>query len=335
LNTFKISLDAMGGDYAPRVVVEGALMALDNPNVEIFLVGKTEEIEKELNSLKIDYDKERLKLVDAKDVVEMAEKPTEALKKKESSLYIAAKLVKDGKANALVSAGNTGAVLAVSMFVIGRIKGIERPAIATPLPSTKKFTVLIDSGANAVVKAKHYLDFARMGIFYAQLLGKTNPKVGLLNIGEEEEKGTDELREAFSLLKEKLRDMFFGNVQGRDINNGLVDVVVTDGFTGNVVLKTLEGAAKFMTETIKNGVMNNGFTAKIGALMMKKVFKDLKDKLDYRNYGGAFLLGVNGVSVIAHGSSDALAIKNAIKVASKGVEMNIVDKIRESLIDEN
>lgn len=333
MNTFRISLDAMGGDYAPRVVIEGALRALNDPNVEIFLVGRTGEIEKELNSLKIDYDKRRLKLVDSEDAIGMAEKPTEALKKKKSSLYVAAKLVKDDEADALVSAGNTGAVLAVSMFVIGRIKGIERPAIATPIPAKKEFTVLIDSGANAVVKAKHYLDFAKMGIFYAQLLGKTNPKVGLLNIGEEEEKGTDELREAHRILSEKLKDSFFGNVQGRDINNSLVDVVVTDGFTGNVVLKTLEGAAKFITGTIKENIINSGWVSKIGALMMKKVFRDLRDKFDYRNYGGAFLLGVNGVSVIAHGSSDALAIENAIKIAAKGVEMDIVNKIKNSLTD--
>ena len=331
MNTVKVSLDAMGGDYAPRVVVKGALMALDDPNVEIFLVGKTEILKKELEALKKNYDEKRLKLVDAEDIVGMADKPTEALKKKHSSLYIAADLVKRGKAEALVSAGNTGAVLAISMFVIGRIKGIERPAIATPLPSTNGFTVLIDSGANATVKSHHYLDFAKMGIFYAQLFGKDDPVVGLLNIGEEEEKGTDTLREAYTLLKDTLKDKFFGNVQGRDINNGVVDVVVTDGFTGNVVLKTLEGAGKFMTSVIKEGIMKNGILTKIGALMMKKVFDGLKSKLDYRNYGGAFLLGVNGISVIAHGSSDELAIKNAIKVASKGVRMNIVGKIMESI----
>jgi len=331
LSKVKVSLDAMGGDNAPRVVVKGALMALDDPNVEIFLVGKVEQLEKELKELTATYDKNRLKLIDAKDVVEMAEKPTDALRKKESSLYIAANMVKKGEADALVSAGNTGAVLAVAMFVIGRIKGIERPAIATPLPSTSDFTVLIDSGANALVKPHHYLDFAKMGTFYAQLLGKTNPTVGLLNIGEEEEKGTDDLREAYLLLKNSLKDRFFGNVQGRDINNGVVDVVVTDGFTGNVVLKGLEGAAKFITTVIKKGISENGIFTKLGALMMKKVFDELRNKLDYRNYGGAFLLGVNGVTVIAHGSSDELAIKNAINVAVKGVKMKIVDKIKESV----
>jgi len=251
------------------------------------------------------------------------------LKRKSSSLFVGAELVKRGKADGFVSAGNTGALLAVATFVIGRITGIERPALATPVPSKSGVTVLIDVGANAEVKPKHLLDFARMGSVYAELLGIVAPKVGLLNIGEEAEKGHSLAREAYQLLSETLGEKFLGNVESRDVLEGKADVIVADGFAGNVALKAYEGAMRFMTDLIKERVKKGGLFAKVGALMMKGVFDAVKARLDYRTYGGAFFLGVKGVVVKAHGSSDATAIRNAIKLAEKGARTNMVGRIEE------
>ncbi|RKX54231.1 MAG: phosphate acyltransferase PlsX [Thermotoga sp.] len=329
-NLPSISIDCMGGDYAPSEIVKGVIVALNRFDFSALLVGKKDDVEREISKYN-SVNRERIEVVDATDVVGMAEKPTDVLKKKESSLYKAVKLVKDGKADAVISAGNTGAVLVSSMFILGRIEGIDRPAIATPVPSIKGVVVLIDAGANIEVKPQHYLDFARMGMVYSRILGKDDPKVGLLNIGEEKEKGGELLREVHELLESELGDTFFGNVQGRDVNLGTVDVVVTDGFTGNVVLKTMEGTAKFITSMIKEVIEEGGMMTKFGALMMKRGFKKLKEKLDYRSYGGAFLLGVKGISIIAHGSSDAYAIMNAIRVALDGVRMDLIRRIEGSM----
>ncbi|MCD6253351.1 MAG: phosphate acyltransferase PlsX [Thermotogae bacterium] len=328
MNRPRIAVDAMGGDQAPGEIVKGAISAAEGLDAEIVLVGAKDLVEREILRFSSGLPSNVI-LHEAADVFQNHEKPSEVLKRKSSSLFVGAELVKLGKADGFVSAGNTGALLAVATFVIGRITGIERPALATPVPSKTGVTVLIDAGANAEVKPKHLLDFARMGIVYAELLGIGSPKVGLLNIGEEAEKGRSLTREAYQLLSETFGEKFLGNVESRDVLEGKADVVVADGFAGNVALKAYEGAMRFMTDLIKECVKKGGFFAKAGALMMKGVFDTVKARLDYRTYGGAFFLGVKGVVVKAHGSSDATAIKNAIKLAEKGARTNMVGRIEE------
>jgi len=325
----KIALDVFGGDLAPNVNIDGAISILKEGkfDLELYLVGKERVIEKLLHERGFSH--EKLHVVDAPDVFGMAEKPSAVLRKKDTSLYRTAQLVKEGKVDAMVSAGNTGAVLAVALFVVGRIKGIERGAIATPIPSKKGFTVLLDCGANAEVRPEHLRDFGKMGYHYARLLGKTLPKVGLLNVGEEEEKGTKETKAAYELLTEALGEDFYGNVEGRDILYGDVDVVVTDGFKGNIAMKAIEGAAKFISDVLKSQIKASGLAGILGGLLLKNAFSRLKKTLDPSEYGGAFVLGVKGIVTKAHGNSNALAIENAIKVAYEGVKGRLVDKLQE------
>ncbi|HCZ05649.1 MAG: phosphate acyltransferase [Thermotogota bacterium] len=323
-----IAVDAMGGDHAPEEILKGVFEAAEEVNADFLLVGQRETLEN-LFVRVFSRIPENVKIHEAPDVFRTEEKPSEVLKRRTSSLFVGADLVRREEADGFVSAGNTGALLAVATFVIGRIPGVERPALATPIPSKTGVTILIDAGANAEVKPKHLLDFARMGSVYAELLGISRPKVALLNIGEEPEKGNTVVKDAYQLLKDTLGDRFYGNVESRDVLEGKVDVVVADGFAGNIALKAYEGAMKFMFDLIKEGVKKSGFFAKLGALMMKDVFGHVKSRLDYRTYGGAFFLGVNGVVVKAHGSSDALAIKNALKLAEKGVRTGMLEKIRE------
>ncbi len=326
----KIAVDGIGGDRAPGEVIKGCVDACEKYDVEIILLGPRELLEREL----LKYGNiSKIIIEDAPQVVAMDEKPTRILHDfKDSAFFKGAKLIKEGQAKAFVSAGNTGAILAASTFIIGRIKGVERPAIATVVPSLKGDVIIIDAGANVVCKPIHLLQFALMGKVYAKnILSIEKPRVGLLSNGEEREKGTELVKKAYSMISEEMPDNFYGNVEGRDIGLGTVDVVVTDGFSGNLVLKAIEGAGKLFTSTLKKSIMDSSFTAKMGALLMRKVFSDLKRRFDYREYGGSFLVGVNGVSVIAHGSSDALAIRNAIRVAMKGVEMNLVEKIEDGL----
>ncbi len=262
----------------------------------------------------------------------MGKKPTEVLKAKESSMTVSAQLVKDGKADGFVSAGNTGALLVLGTFLLGRIKGIERPAIATVIPSRIGGTILIDSGANASLKPQHYPQMAVMGMAYAkEVLKKPTPSVGLLNVGSEEEKGNEIVKEAHGLLREKLGSAFVGNVEGRDVCFGEVDIVVCDGFSGNVVLKTIEGLGSFISHSLKDSINNSNIFQKIGAMMMKGTFDKFKGGLDYRKYGGAFLLGIKGNVVKAHGSSDATAIFNALRVAADGIENELVGTIERSV----
>ncbi len=323
----RIALDAFGSDNAPYEEAKGALLFVKNTKHTVVLVGD----EKELRAL-VPPEVERIEFFHAPKRFGMAQKPTEILKERDTSLFASANLVKEGKADGFVSAGNTGAILVCGTFVVGRIKGVERPAIATTIPSVRGGTVLIDAGANTSLKAQNYPQLATMGLAYAKaILGRKTPKCGLLNVGSEEEKGTDVVKEAYTLMKNEIKQHFVGNVEGRDVCMGDVDVVVSDGFSGNIVLKTLEGVGAFFSKSLKDSIKESGIVQKMGALLMKKTFEAFKGKFDYRKYGGAFLVGVNGVVVKAHGSSDSLAIYNALKVAADGVENDLVKKVNEGI----
>jgi glycerol-3-phosphate acyltransferase PlsX len=321
----KVVVDYYGGDFAPKVVMEGIKLALDKfDELKVIIVGKKEDVNRDIESHNLP--KDRIEVCDAPKAFPMGEHASKILKEKESSIYVGNKLVKDGTGDAFVSAGNSGACMAASIFVMGRIKGIKRPGIATPIPSEKGTTVLIDSGANADCKAEYLVDFAKMGIAYSQAYFNINkPKVGLLSVGEEDEKGSQFSLEAFKLLKEKIEN-FHGNVEGRDLTSGKVDVIVTDGFTGNIALKTLEGVAKMFFSALKSSVKAN-FISLIGGALLKSSLNKTFKRFDYRSYGGAFLLGVNGISIISHGSSDKVAIYNAIRMAKLGIEGSLINKI--------
>lgn len=323
----RIALDAFGSDNAPYEEAKGALLFVKKTPHTVVLVGD----EKELEPL-IPKGTDRIKIFHAPKKFGMAQKPTEILKMKDSSLATCARLVKDGEADGFVSAGNTGAILVCGTFIVGRIKGVDRPAIATTIPSTIGGTVLIDLGANVTLKPQSYPQLASMGLAYARsVLKRTNPKCGLLNVGTEAEKGNDTVKEAYILIKEKVGEHFVGNVEGRDVCVGNVDVVVCDGFSGNIVLKTLEGAGSLFSKKLRNSIKESSIFPKIGALMMKGTFASFKEVFDYRKYGGAFLLGIRGAVVKAHGSSDSMAIYNALRVAAEGVENHILDEINEGI----
>ncbi|MDY4010602.1 MAG: phosphate acyltransferase PlsX [Fusobacterium gastrosuis] len=327
----KIALDAMSGDYAPIATIRGAIEALnENEKMEIVLVGKNEIIKEELKKYK--YDETRLEIKVADEVIEMTDDPIKAIKdKKNSSMNVCLDLVKDGIAKASVSCGNTGALLATSQLKLKRIKGVLRPAIAVPFPNKKGNTLFLDLGANADTKPEYLAQFAVMGSKYMEILSNTkNPKVALLNIGEEETKGNELTREAFELLKKEKNINFVGNIESTKIMDGDVDVVVTDGFTGNILLKTSEGVGKFIFHIIKESIMEN-FISKIAALILKKNFKKVKEKVDASEYGGAIFLGLNGLSIKAHGSSDYRAVKNALKVAAKFIDANFVEELRKTM----
>ncbi|MDK2951107.1 MAG: phosphate acyltransferase [Kosmotogales bacterium] len=322
----KIAVDAYGGDLAPDVNIEGAISVLNKySEIKIILVGKEEELKKKLKAK--NAEKYNIQIVNADDVFPMSEKPSLIIRRKETSLYKAAELVKNGKADALVSAGNTGALLACSLFVIGRIKNVSRAAIATTFPSKKGFSILLDSGANSEVKPEVLESFGEMGLEYAKFKGNSDPLVGLLNVGEEEEKGTEIQKQANKLLREKLKDSFAGNVEGRDILLGDVDVIVAGGFEGNIALKTMEGTLKFFSSTLKENIKSSGPLGLIGGLLLKKTFNKIGKKFDPSEIGGAFILGVKNIVVKAHGNSNSIAIMNAIRVASEGVEKNLVYEI--------
>lgn len=327
----KIALDAMSGDYAPIATIKGAVEALnENKNIKVILVGKKEVIEEELKKYK--YDEERIEIKIADEVIDMTDDPIKAIKdKKNSSMNVCIDLVKDGIADASVSCGNTGALLASSQLKLKRIKGVLRPAIAVPFPSKKGNTLFLDLGANADTKPEYLVQFAIMGSKYMEILANIKkPKVALLNIGEEETKGNELTREAFTLLKEEKNINFTGNIESTKIMDGDVDVVVTDGFTGNILLKTSEGVGKFVFHIIKESIMEN-FVSKIAALILKKNFKKVKEKVDASEYGGAIFLGLNGLSIKAHGSSDYRAVKNALKVAAKFIDANFVEELRKTM----
>ena len=331
----KIAVDAMGGDYAPEEVVLGAIEAVKSYSLDVVLVGDTNKIKEVLNRYGA-KDNSHLSIVHASQVIDMGEHPAQAIrKKKDASIVVATQLVKDGACDAVVAPGSTGAAVTAALLGLGRIKGIERPCIATPIPSKKGITVLLDSGANANSKPKHLVEGAIMGSHYAKyILGVGKPTVGLLNIGEEASKG-NELAQATYPLLEKLKNFsFYGNVEGRDIPKGTVDVVVCDGFVGNVILKFGEGMAMFIIRLVKDTIKSSGFIAKLGALAVYPALRTLKKRLDFTEYGGAPLLGVDGSFIICHGSSKAKAIKNAIRVAGELAQQDVVGHIRKSIEEE-
>ena len=331
----KIALDAMGGDNAPLETIKGAVAALEEVSeLELVLVGKKEVIEAELSKYK--YNKEKIEIVDAREIIEMTDEPVVAVKsKKDSSMNRTLELVKDGTVSASVSAGNNGALITASQLKLKRIKGVLRPAIATMFPNKKGHMLMLDVGATADCKPEFLNQYAMMGSKYMEiLLGRKNSKVGLLNIGTEEGKGNEVTREAYNLLKENKSINFVGNVESTEVMNGNIDVVVTDGFTGNMVLKTAEGIGKFILDVIKTEV-SKSFIYKLGALLLMPALKVVKSKMDSSEYGGAIFLGLNGISIKAHGNSDAVAIKNAIKVAEKFAKLNFVEEMKKVIDIDN
>ena len=328
----RIALDAMGGDHAPDEILKGAILALKEYPVEIVLVGQQEVLSAKLAALG-NPDPRRMTIVDAREVVEMEDNALAPLRKKRnSSIRVCANLVAEGKADAMVSAGHTGATMTSAWKVLGMIEGVDRPALAAILPSVKGHTVLLDVGANVDSKPAHLREFAVMGHFYAQIiLGIAEPRVGLLSIGEEEGKGNELTKETFRVMKETGVN-FIGNAEGRDVFNGNADVVVCDGFIGNVVLKASEALGEFVSTTLRAEV-TRGPVRKAGALVLKSAFDGLKKRMDYSEYGGAPLLGVNGGCIVCHGRSNPKAIKNAIRVARDFAVNRIDGMIRTKISD--
>jgi len=328
----RIVLDAMGGDYAPEVAVEGAVRAgRDLDDVEILLVGRPEAIQPELD--KYDTTDLRLPIIPASQVVEMDEHPATAVRAKpDSSMVVGMKLVKESDVQAFVSAGNSGGVLAAALFELGRIQGIRRPALSSVWPTRHGRCFLLDGGANTDCKPEYLLQFALMGSVYAQkVLGIETPRVGIVSNGEEEGKGSILVQEAYQLLKGSPLN-FIGNVEGKDIFLDMADVVVTDGFTGNVIVKTSEGVAMMLMEILEEEIRKRPL-AILGALLAKPAFRAVAKILDYREYGGGILLGVNGVVIMAHGRSDAKAIASAVRVAKQAVEGEVVSAIQAGLAE--
>jgi len=326
----KIAVDAMGGDNAPHAVVAGAVQAAKEYGTGIILVGIEELIQAEL---KKHHQAKTLPLEvrNATQVVDMLDSPATVFRrKKDSSIRVANELVKSGDAVAVISAGHTGAAMATSLFVLGPLEGVERPAIATFMPTMKETCIVLDVGANVDCKPNHLLQFAIMGEVYAKyLLKNPNPRVGLLSIGEEKTKGNELTKEAFKLLTETSLN-FIGNVEGRDVMGGKADVVVCDGFIGNVVLKLSEAVAETIGLMIRENIGDN-LVRKLGYIMMRPAFRALKRRIDYAEYGGAPLVGINGISIISHGRSSDRAIKNAVRVATELAKSEVNKHIQEDI----
>jgi glycerol-3-phosphate acyltransferase PlsX len=315
----KIAVDAMGGDHAPEVVVQGALWASEEFGVNLVLVGQKDAVEREL---KRHPDQFSVDLVHASQLIAMDESPSSALKKKDSSMKIAFEMMKRGEVQAVVSAGNSGAMMATGMFVMGRLPQVSRPAILIVVPGLSKGTVIIDAGANVDCKPRHLVQFAFMGAIYAEKVqGIARPRVGVLSNGEEERKGNDLTRAASEELVSTSLN-YIGYVEGRDVFNGKVDVIVCDGFTGNVALKTMEGVATFAGDVLKEAFQRS-FASRLGYLMSRNSLREAYRRLDYAEYGGAPLLGLDGVGIVAHGGSSPRAIKNAIRAAKDAVQQDI------------
>jgi glycerol-3-phosphate acyltransferase PlsX len=327
----RIALDAMGGDRAPGVIFRGALDAIEEAgrDLEIILVGRMETLKAEISRLGLSS--HPFELVDARDIIDFHDQPSVTLrKKKDSSIAVGLRLQREGKADGFVSAGNTGAVVANGLFTLGRIPGVSRPGIATAFPNQGGVGILLDVGATIDCTPEHLCQFAVMGACYAELvLEIPNPRVGLLNVGEERSKGTEVIQEAYKTL-EKSSLNFKGNAEGRDILAGSVDVVVCDGFVGNVVLKFTESVIGMVYSVIR-GSATSTVRGKLGGLLLKPAFRDLKARFDYAEYGGAPLLGLNGVCTIAHGSSSARAIKNAVLATTRYIRYDVRSVIEERL----
>lgn len=323
-----IAVDAMGTDRAPRPEIEGAQLAVRKHDVEVLLVGREEQLRAELGP----NPNPRIRIVNATEVISMEEKAAAAVKsKRDSSMRIGLRLVRDGAAQGFVSAGNTGAAMATAKIVLGGIPGVDRPALAAVFPTAKGTPCLmLDVGANVDCKPQNLEQFAVMGeIYYRATFGHERPRVGILSVGEEESKGNDLTRSAYPLLKQ-LALNFVGNVEGRDLYNGQVEVIVCDGFIGNVALKVSEGLVSTVTAMLRSYIEAN-WTRKLGYLMARGAFKEFKTRLDYSDIGGAPLLGVKGVCIVGHGSSNATAIKNAILVAAEAAERGVNHIIEQEL----
>lgn len=326
-----IAIDAMGGDNAPVETVKGAVAASRSVKYKLALVGKEDIIKAELSKYK--YDSEKIIVVNADEVIENCDTPTEAIKhKKNSSMVVGLNMVKEGNAHAFVSAGNTGALLTGATIIVGRIKGVKRPALGTMLPSEKKRVLMLDSGANVDAKAEYLVQFAQMGSVYMEYVeGRKNPRVGLVNIGAEREKGNAMVREAYELLEQEEGINFVGNTEARDITLGDVDIIVCDAFVGNVILKVMEGLAKTVLKILKNALMST-LRTKIGALISKPAFKKIqKEFFEYDDIAGAPFLGVKGLVVKAHGSSNSSSFLGAIKQCERFIDGDIVNKIAERM----
>lgn len=329
----RIAVDAMGGDKAPDVIIKGAILAAREIDAEIILVGRQEIIGKKLSSHI--YVPDNISVVNATEVIEMDDSPAASVRrKKDSSINLAVKMVKEQKADAIVSAGNTGAVVCAGSLFLKILPGVDRSGISVLLPTLKDVVQMIDMGANIDAKPEHLLQYGIMGSIYSKhVLHKKNPRVGLLNIGEEETKGPEFVKETFKLLEQNKNINFVGNVEGRDIYVGDCDVIVCDGFLGNVVLKVSEGLADAIKEMFKRNLSSNIIT-RIGSFLSAPAFRALKKEIDYSEYGGAPLLGIDGVCIIAHGGSSANAIKNAVRVAHKSLLHNVNQHIIEALAQE-
>ena len=330
-----VAVDAMGGDNAPLEIVKGAIEAIqENKNVKVFLVGREEVVKEELK--KYTYNLEQVEIVHAQEVIETAEPPVMAIrKKKDSSIVKAMYMVKDGTCDAFVSAGSTGAVLVGGQVIVGRIKGVERPPLAPLIPTEKGVSLLVDCGANVDARPSHLVQFAKMGSVYMEsVMGIKNPKVGIINIGAEEEKGNALVKETFPLLKNCPEINFIGSVEARDIPSGVADVVVCEAFVGNVVLKMYEGVGASLIKKVKEGMMSS-LRSKIGALLVKPALKKTLKSFSTDEYGGAPMLGLKGLVVKTHGSSKAVEIKNSILQCITFKEQNINEKIKEKIVLED
>ena len=325
----KIAIDAMGGDHAPQAVIEGALLAAHDFSAEIILVGDPEAIEREVAKHR---GAPKFQVLPASQVVTMHESPSAALRKKDSSMAVAFELMRKGEVDAVVSAGNSGAMMAIGMFVMGTLARVARPAILVVVPSLSKGTVIVDAGANVDCKPRHLVQFGHMGSIYSErVLGVSEPRVGVLSNGEEESKGNDLTRAASEQLAATSLN-YIGYVEGRDIFNGRVDVVVCDGFTGNIALKSMEGVASFAGQVLKSAFKKN-IPSRLGYLLSRNSLSEAYRRLDYAEYGGAPLIGLDGVAIIAHGGSNPRAIKNAIRAARDSVSQEMNRHIAEALTD--
>jgi glycerol-3-phosphate acyltransferase PlsX len=327
----KIAIDVMGGDHAPDQIIEGCIKASSKTTSKLVLVGNEAIINEKLKNYS--YDTNKIEIVDAQEIIDMHDAPVQAIReKKNSSMVVGLSLLKNKEVDAFVSAGNTGALLAGATLIVGRIKGVERPALAPLLPNKKGYSLLIDCGANMDCKPSYLLQFARMGTIYMQqCLNVSEPKVGLINIGVEAEKGNQLVKDAYKLLSEDDLINFAGNVEARDIPNGEADILVCDAFVGNVVLKFMEGFGLWMFSALKNE-FTSSLKSKLGALLLKKGIYNIKNKFDYSEQGGAPLLGVNGLVVKTHGSSKEKEIYHTLLQTDKFIDNRLVEKIANNLI---
>ena len=332
--TVRVAVDAMGGDNAPGEIVKGAVQAVQaEKDIKVFLVGRQDAVNAEL--AKYTYDKEKIEVVHAEEVIEMADPPVNAIrKKKQSSLVIGMNMIKHQEADAIVTAGSTGATLVGGQVLVGRIKGIERPPLAPLVPTEKGVSLLIDCGANVDARPSHLVQFAQIGSIYMEnIVGIKNPRVAILNIGAEEEKGNQLVKETFPLLKECPGINFIGSIEAREIPHGGADVIVCEAFAGNIVLKLYEGVAATLLSKVKEGLMSS-LRSKIGALLIKPALKQTLKSFDASQYGGAPLLGLNGLVVKTHGSAKAIDVKNSILQCVTFKQQDINGKIKEHIIVE-